>query len=266
MSRQTANLLQLRGQPDEARRVCEQGIALGKARIGLHPRDIEIRMHLANLEFTLSFIEKASGRPLEALSLNRNVAETLGALARENPLLVRVRSAWGNTLNNLSQLQTDLGRSAEAEQSARATIEVFEALAKEVPSAAYFRIRSGYGYASLGKARLRTGSKSEALAMLEKAIASIETSADFEDLYNLACNLALASSIVDPAEGQAAAIRQCRDADRAVATIRLAIELGFADSAALKNDPDFDPIRSRPDFQALMMDLAFPADPFAIAR
>ena len=41
--------------------------------------------------------------------------------------------------------------------------------------------------------------------------------------------------------------------------------MGFADCGA-KTDPDFDPLRSRPDFQALLMDLAFPVDPFARAR
>ena len=98
--------------------------------------------------------------------------------------------------------------------------------------------------------------------MLRKSVAILETSDD-PDLYNLACFLALASTIADPAEGPAAAERQRRDADRAVATIRRAIELGFRDSDALKTDPDFDSLRSRPDFQALLMDLDFPADPFA---
>jgi hypothetical protein len=99
--------------------------------------------------------------------------------------------------------------------------------------------------------------------MLERAIANMEASVDPEDLYNLACNLALASTIADPAEARAAASRQRRDADRAVATIRRAIEMGFANSAALRNDPDFEALRSRPDFQALLLDLAFPVGPFA---
>jgi hypothetical protein len=30
----------------------------------------------------------------------------------------------------------------------------------------------------------------------------------------------------------------------------------------MRNDADLDPIRSRPNFQLLMMDLAFPADPY----
>ena len=160
-------------------------------------------------------------------------------------------------------MQTDLGRYAEAEQSARASIDVFEALVREVPSSSYYRIHAGYGYGSLGKARSRRDHTARPSRCCEKAMAILETSDDVEDLYNLACNLALASTIADPAEGPAAADRQRRDADRAVATIRRAIALGFADSDALKNDPDFDSLRSRPDFQALLMDLAFPADPFA---
>jgi hypothetical protein len=32
---------------------------------------------------------------------------------------------------------------------------------------------------------------------------------------------------------------------------------------AMRTDPDLDPLRSHPDFQLLMMDLAFPDDAFA---
>jgi hypothetical protein len=83
------------------------------------------------------------------------------------------------------------------------------------------------------------------------------------DRYNLACSLALASTAADRAEGPAAADHQRRDADRAVDTLRRAIEMGFADFNMLKTEPDFDALRLRPDFQLLMMDLAFPAEPFA---
>ena len=82
-------------------------------------------------------------------------------------------------------------------------------------------------------------------------------------LQNGLSNLALASTVADPAEGPAATERRRRDADRAVATIRRAIAMGYADSDVLKHDPDFDSLRARPDFQILLMDLNFPADPFA---
>jgi eukaryotic-like serine/threonine-protein kinase len=98
--------------------------------------------------------------------------------------------------------------------------------------------------------------------MLRKAVPILEKSEEVMSLHNLACSLALASTIADPAEGPAAADRQRRDADRAVAAVRRVIGTGYA-SHLLKADPDLDSLRSRPDFQALMMDLAFPADPFA---
>jgi hypothetical protein len=51
--------------------------------------------------------------------------------------------------------------------------------------------------------------------------------------------------------------------DRAVAALRVAIASGFRDAESLGRDPDFDPIRRRADFRALLMDLAFPDDPLA---
>src|SRR5262249_33628436 len=109
----------------------------------------------------------------------------------------------------------------------------------------------------------KAGSPGEALAMLRKSVVILETSDSPGDLSNLACFLALASTVADPANRPTTAERQRRDADRAVATLQRAIELGWADSNALKNDPAFDSIRWRPDFQALLVDLAFPADVFA---
>jgi tetratricopeptide (TPR) repeat protein len=254
--------LMIKGQLEQARHLCEQGIAFGKVQVRDHRHDIEMRLHLARLEGTLGWVEKSQGRQLEALKIYRSAADTLGALARENPLLIHVRSNWVGMLHGLSNMQTDLGRYAEAEQSARASIEVAEALVREVPSNPFYRRLTGYGYGILGKALAKRGSPGEALAMTRKAVAIIETSAEVTDLVNLACAFALASTWADPAEGAGATERQRRDADRAVAMVRRAISMGWADSSNLKNEPDLDSLRSRPDFQALLMDLDFPADPF----
>jgi tetratricopeptide (TPR) repeat protein len=257
-----SDALWLNGRLDEARRVFEQGIVFGEARMIEHPRDVELRLYLADVEGMLGDIEKSQGRPAEGLKIRRSAAEALGALAREHPLLIRVRARWANHLYNLSQLQTDLGRYAEAERSARTSIEVSEALAREVPSSSSSRVRVGERYGALGKVLLKVGSHAEGLAMLRKAVEIMETSDDSNDLYNLACTLALASTVSEPGEGAAAAERQDRDRDRAAATIRRAIKMGFTNAEVFKNDPDFDSLRSRPDFQALLMDLAFPVDPF----
>jgi hypothetical protein len=45
--------------------------------------------------------------------------------------------------------------------------------------------------------------------------------------------------------------------------LRRAIAAGYREVDWMQRDPDLDPLRSRPDFQLLMMDLAFPAKSFA---
>jgi tetratricopeptide (TPR) repeat protein len=52
-------------------------------------------------------------------------------------------------------------------------------------------------------------------------------------------------------------------ADHAMVSLRRSAEQGKLEPSDLKADKDLDPLHSRPDFQLLMMDLAFPADPFA---
>jgi serine/threonine-protein kinase len=255
-------LLRTRGRIDEARRLSEQVIALGRARVVEHPRDVELRMYLAFLEVNLGFILKNSSRPAQALELFNRATDSLGALTRENPLLIRARSFRAIALNDLSSLQTDVGRYAEAERSARTSIELFESLARDVSSTSFYRIKVGWAYASLGKAQLKAGFLGEALTSLRKATTIMETSQEAVDIYNLACALALEGTIADATDGPAAADRQRRAAERAVDAIRQAIAKGFADTDALKNDPDFNSLRSRPDFQALLMDVAFPANAF----
>jgi tetratricopeptide (TPR) repeat protein len=257
-----SDVLQTKGRDDEARRLCERDIAFGNDRVLAHPRDVEIRLYLALLGNELGELEHFARRQVEALKLFRSSTEALGALAREHPTLIRVRNNWANGLFKLSNLQADLGQYAAAQQSARASIEVNEALVRDVPSNRLYLWKLGWAYGALGKALLKSGSHGDALAMLRKSAAILETSVDLMDLYNLACYLALASTAADPAEGPASAERQHRDADLAVATIRRAIAMGFKNSDALKNDPDFDSLRARPDFHALLMDLAFPSRPF----
>jgi serine/threonine-protein kinase len=51
--------------------------------------------------------------------------------------------------------------------------------------------------------------------------------------------------------------------DRAVHTLRRAVAAGYRSVAWIRRDPDLDSLRSRPEFQLLMLDLDFPDDPLA---
>ena len=50
--------------------------------------------------------------------------------------------------------------------------------------------------------------------------------------------------------------------ERAMEMLRRAVAAGYWDIAWMRRDPDLDPLRPRADFQVLLLDLAFPADPF----
>jgi hypothetical protein len=83
------------------------------------------------------------------------------------------------------------------------------------------------------------------------------------DCNNLACHYAtLASIAIMPGSGMTAAEGRAA-ADQAMHWLHRAVARGYRNVASMRKDPAFDPLRSRPDFQLLMMDLVMPDDPFA---
>ena len=115
--------------------------------------------------------------------------------------------------------------------------------------------------------RQRAGRPVEAAAELRRAVAIMEHLCDLQpdgyNLYNLACFRSLLSGIAaEPGSGLTAS-EMTSLGEQAVDALRRAVAAGLRDLAFMRRDPDLDPLRSRPDFQVLIMDLAFPDDPFA---
>ena len=127
---------------------------------------------------------------------------------------------------------------------------------------------SDFAFTQLFAAQAQTGlgRLAEARRALERAIEIYQNRSTLTGHYNLACAESRLSALApsDPVGGTAAgrAEREAH-AERAIAALRRAMAAGLRDVASLRLDTDLDPIRSRPDFQLLTMDLAFPADPFA---
>jgi tetratricopeptide (TPR) repeat protein len=85
------------------------------------------------------------------------------------------------------------------------------------------------------------------------------------ELYNAACELAQCVPLVGPEKGELTREQQAeqrRYSDLAMEALRQSVKAGFKDAAHASKDPDLDPLRSRQDFGTLLMDMAFPADPF----
>ena len=111
----------------------------------------------------------------------------------------------------------------------------------------------------------KCGRPAEADSAFREAITILEGLANPRaiDIYDIACNQSLLAGVASEAgSGLSAADARAR-ADEAMESLHRAVAAGYRQAAQMRADSDLDPIRARPDFQMLMLDLAFPAEPFA---
>ena len=105
----------------------------------------------------------------------------------------------------------------------------------------------------------KCGRPTQAVSAFQEGITVLEglTSPRPVNVYDIACLQSLISGAADEAaDGRA-------EADKAMESLRRAVTAGWTRADHMRIDTDLDPIRSRPDFQLLIMDLVWPVDPFA---
>ena len=80
--------------------------------------------------------------------------------------------------------------------------------------------------------------------------------------------LLLAACVGSAGAGDSPEVKARRDrfGRLAVEILKQVIEAGYRDVAFFRSSNQLDPIRNRPDFRLLLMDLAMPTEPFAAAR
>jgi hypothetical protein len=118
----------------------------------------------------------------------------------------------------------------------------------------------------LAELQAEEGEKGAALASIIEALRLRERlpSTSPVDPYNTACFYIIYSRLTDdaPSSHKGGLSRQeCQD--QAMAALRRAFENGYHQAEKVRKAPDFAPLASRPDFQELLRDMSFPADPFA---
>ena len=117
----------------------------------------------------------------------------------------------------------------------------------------------------LGNALLQCKRPVEALASLEEQRSLVEGMQHPQpiDLYNLACTYAQLSVLVEHVATSPASSERADLAARGVETLTRAVSADKRYWSSMDQDHDLDPLRSRADFRALMLDRDFPPDPFA---
>jgi serine/threonine-protein kinase len=243
----------------EASRRIKRKVAEERPGVAEYRRDLAISHH------NIGSLLRESGRLAEALAAHEATLAIQRALANAYPAVTSIRRDLANSLNEIGDILRLMGRPGEAQASYEQALAILEALFQADPTMSDNHTWLIQGLKGLGTSRLAAGRAADAVAIWRRAVAigeRLRLSYD-EPLYYLAgCHAFLGAAAGLSGAGPSAE-EGPMELRRAMDALHGAIAAGYRDVGWMRRDPDLDPLRSRPDFQVLLLDLAFPDDPFA---
>ena len=254
------------GQRDEAITFMRRSVLLLEPTAQDPDEPAATRALLAGKYYTLAWVEHGMRRFADAESHIRRAVELDERLHRDHSGDHAVGDALAQHWALLGLITRDAGRLAEALPYLQRGAELHEAMLREKPDAVDVRgdliadLTEG-----LGKTNRLLGRDAEALASYRRAallLASHKNPGGYE-FYNLACSLAQCDALSKKLKEGRSGPEDVDLGDRAMAALRSATGVGFRSIDTFRDDSDLDPLRGRRDFQLLLLDLVFPADPFS---
>jgi tetratricopeptide (TPR) repeat protein/tRNA A-37 threonylcarbamoyl transferase component Bud32 len=226
---------------------------------------------LAVIHRRMGLIHRRAGRIAEALASYERAREFAEPLATAYPRDTDFQLDLAGVLAEIGEVLGVMGKSREAMASFNKALAWYDKalaiqhkLVEADPSTSMNR-------SNLADTVRRRGVVYRSCGRVAEAAADFRFSADLigrlanpsaEDLYTLTCSHALLSALAHKSDSGLSATEGRGEADSAMVALRRAVDAGWRDVSAARHDSDLGPIRSRPDFRLLMLDLEFPADPF----
>jgi serine/threonine-protein kinase len=262
---QIANLLIMTGNPAEALKANERALTIRQKLADTNPGITHFSRDLARSYNTIGYQLQLAGKPAEALAARERALAIRQGLADTNPNVTEFQFDLAGNHEGIGWALDRNGKPAEALAAFERAIAILQKLVEANPSETQWQSGLAINLSMVGGIRLKAGRTAEAVASIRRAVAIWMrlSSRNPYDLYNLSCSHAkLAGLAAEPNSGMTPAEGRA-EADRAVDWLRQAVAAGYRKLAVLRTDHDLDPLRSRDDFQLLMMDLAMPDDPLA---
>jgi hypothetical protein len=171
------------------------------------------------------------------------------------------RDDLAGSLTDIGDVSRATGQAAEVQASYQRAIAIREALVKSYTETVAYRSGLASSLRRFGLVQ-RT---SEAVASWWRAVALHDSlpTLSVTDRFELASCRAALSGVAGRDGSRVSAAEGPVEADRAMSLLRRAFADRYRNADALRVEMAFDPLLTRPDFQALLADLAFPSDPFA---
>jgi serine/threonine-protein kinase len=256
------------GKPKEAEVECRTAQAIAQKLADDNPAVIGYRNLLAMNRTKLGLLMLQTGNPGEAEVACRSALAIMQNQADDNPSVMIIRNQLPFVYNYLGDVVRSLGKLAEARGLYDRMIALTEPPAQENPTDPEYLNKLVCAVWRRGLTLRDLGDPAGATADARRAVRLSEglPPRTVRYLFEKACSHATlaglagrAGSGVTAAEGEAAAAR-------AMHWLRRAVAVGYRNANEVRGESALDPLRSRDDFRLLMMDLAFPTDPFARPR
>jgi serine/threonine-protein kinase len=258
------NLLVLEGKGPQGLTAYEASRRIKQKIADDHPDVAEYHRDLANAHSNIGIVMMEAGKLAAALGAQSAAVEIVQKLADAYPALGQLRLELSNCLNEKGDILRLIGRNPEARACYEQALAILDGLLKTNPSLTKARSWLLQGQRGLGATQLAAGQTPKAVATWRRAIEAGELlhSSPAETLYYLAGCHALLGGVAGTAASGLSATEGQAELERAMDTLHQTIAAGYRPVDWMKRDPDLAPLRSRPDFQLLLMDLSFPAQPF----
>ncbi len=174
------------------------------------------------------------------------------------------RNSLANSLTNMADMFRKVERQVEARAACERARALREPLVRDHPQITAYPGGLAESELRTGQVLFDAGDPAGAGAAWGRAVElydGLELPNGEQAFLRSCCHAGLAGLAARPGSGVSAGEGQA-ELDRAMSWLRRAVALGYRNPDAYRNESALDPIRDRPDFRLLMMDLAFPTEPF----
>jgi serine/threonine-protein kinase len=257
------------GRYDEALTVLDRSVAARESLLKLNPNEVRHSQMLALVLRTKSHIHLMASHPdLARPPIERAVAIMEKTVAA-NPDRRDLRKELASYYCELGEVEAASGRTGAARGWYDKVLLIAQRAFDEDPNDFSARSRWADALRRIGTALQASRRPAEAVGYYRQSMAILEElkSPTPTDVYDVACcHSLIAGAAREPGLGLTPADHRA-EAEQAVAGVREAFARGYSNLEWVRRgDPDLKPIRQRPDFQMLIMDLEFPVEPFARHR
>jgi serine/threonine-protein kinase len=241
------------GRSDEALTCFQNARALQDRLVKKNPGVPAYRKALSGTWFQIGVTYAALGNKAEALLAYQKSRDLMEKLIEADPKNISYRVAMGSTLNNLGVILGQRDQLDEAIVVGRLSVEHSRYAYDKAPQVEFHRVALYNSYGSLGESLRVAGKLSEAAATVEERVKLLPDQPN--ELFRMARDFGFLANRVargkaDPSPAEQKQREQY--AQRALDTIRRAVERGYQDRAKLEKEAAFELLRPREEFQKLL--------------